>query len=110
MWPRRDGLSLVCPNQHVTPATKIDQCTQKAGPDTHTKSALSSITLLAGLTQSTRMHRHANETRASAGHSDDACIQLHTPTHAAAPEVRFWRSGMHFRRCGGADNKDKART
>ena len=28
--PRRDGVALVCPDRHVTPATKIDQCTQKA--------------------------------------------------------------------------------
>jgi len=28
--PRRDRVALVCPDRHVTPATKIDQCTQKA--------------------------------------------------------------------------------
>jgi len=28
-WPRRDGVALVCPDQCVTPTTKIDQCTQK---------------------------------------------------------------------------------
>ena len=29
LWPRRDGVALVCPDQYVTPATKIGQCTQK---------------------------------------------------------------------------------
>jgi len=28
---QRDGTALVCPNEHVTPTTKTDQCTQKAG-------------------------------------------------------------------------------
>jgi len=60
---------------------------RKQGPDTHTQRALCSITLLAGLT-SARMHKHANETRAGAGHSH-ACSQLHAPTHAAAPEHAF---------------------
>ena len=29
-FSRRDGVVLVCPDQHVAPATKIDQCIQKA--------------------------------------------------------------------------------
>lgn len=58
--------------------------TRKERPDTHTKSALCSITLSAGLTKSTRMHKHATEKRAGAGHSH-ACSWLH-PTHTAAPE------------------------
>jgi len=28
-WPWRDGVALVCPDQYVTPATKIDQCLSK---------------------------------------------------------------------------------
>jgi len=35
------------------------------------------------------MHKHANETRAGAGHSNDACSRLHAPAHAAAPERAF---------------------
>ena len=29
-WLRRDGVALASPDRHVTPATKIEQCTQKA--------------------------------------------------------------------------------
>jgi len=57
---------------------------KKEGPDTQTKSAMWLITLLAGLKKSARMHKHANKTRAGAGHSDDACHWLHAPTHAVA--------------------------
>jgi len=123
-WPRRDGVALVCPDQHVTPATKIDQCTQKARtknthakcfvlnhpvriPDkicTHAQTclcmfvpALCSSTLLVGLTKSARMHKRTNETRAGAGHSD-VCSLLHAPTHAVASEraLLAWCSGMRF--------------
>ena len=80
---RRDGVVLVCPDQHVTPATKMDQCIQKA----RTKNAHAQYfvldTLLAGLAKSARMHKHANETRACAVGSD-ARSQLHVPTDAAA--------------------------
>jgi len=46
------------------------------------------ITLLAGLTQSARMYKHANETRACAVSSDERS-QLHAPTDAAAPGRAF---------------------
>ena len=29
-WSRREGVELVCPEHHGTPATKIDHCTRKA--------------------------------------------------------------------------------
>jgi len=62
--------------------------TKRQGLDTHTQSALCSITLSADLTKSARMHKHANRTRTGAGHSV-ACSRLHAPTHAAAPEHAF---------------------
>ena len=95
--PQKDGVALVCPDQHVAPAAKIDQCTQKARRKTRTQSILCLIPLLAGLTKSTRMHKHANETRAGAV-SSDARSRLHAPTDAAAPGRAFPACGRRCRR------------
>jgi len=40
--------------------------------------------MLAGLTKSARMHKHANETRAGAGNSE-SCSRLNAATDAVAP-------------------------
>jgi hypothetical protein len=86
---RRDGVALVLSRPTCHPATKIDQCAQKARARHAHKKYFVLDTLLTGLTKSARMHKHANETRAGAGHSDDACSQPHAPTHAAALERAF---------------------
>jgi len=62
--------------------------TKNKGQTRTRKSGLCSITLLAGLTKSARMHKHANETRVDAGLSH-AYSRLYSPTHAAASEHAF---------------------
>ena len=84
MWPQRDRVALVGPDQHVNPATKIDQCVQKA----RARHAHSKYFVLdhpgSRPKKSARMRKHANEKRAGAGHSN-VCSRLHAPTHATAP-------------------------
>ena len=87
-WPRRDEMALVCPDRHVTLLQKYSNVHKKQGSRTHTQSTLFLITLLAGLTKSARMHKHANKTRAGAGNSD-SCSWLNTATDAAAPGRAF---------------------
>jgi len=79
------------------------------------------INLLAGLTKSARMHKHANETRAGAGNSD-SCSWLNAVTDAAAPGRAFpalrqalqappwcWRQHTELDNTNTLDKEDKAR-
>jgi len=64
------------------------------------------------------LHFTANETRAGAGHSDDACSRLHAPAHAVAPERAFPAPRPSFpapqhtqlENTNTPNNEDKART
>jgi len=82
---------------------------------------LCSITLFAGLTKSARMHKHANEMRAGAGHAD-ACSLLHALKHAAAPKRALpalrhvspapqwrWRQHTEPKDTNTLDKEEKAR-
>jgi len=60
-----------------------------------TQSALCLMTLLIGLTKSTRMHKHASETRTGTVNSDSRSW-LNTLTDAAAPGRAFPASRQVF--------------
>ena len=87
----------------------------------HTQSTLYLITLLARLTKTVRMYKHANETRAGAGNCD-SCSWLNAATDAAAPGRAFpaylqaleappqcWRQHTELDNTHTPDKKDKAR-
>ena len=68
---------------------------EKQGPRTHTQSTLCLMTLLAVLTKSARMHKHASETRTGTVNSDSRSW-LNTLTDAAAPGRAFPASRQVF--------------
>jgi len=63
--------------------TEIVHAHKKQGPRAHKQSTLRLKTLLAGMTKSARMHKHASETHAGAVNSDSRS-RLNTPTDVAA--------------------------
>jgi len=110
MWPQRDGVALVGPDQHVNPATKIDQCVQKArARHAHAKYFVLDHPV-SRPKKSARMRKHANESAQTQG----------TPTYAAGcmlqrmqrhRGVRSQRRGMRcWRRSGAGGNTLTSRT
>jgi len=93
----------------------------RTGPKTHTQSTLRLMTLLAGMTKSARIHKHASETRAGAVNSDSRS-RLNTLTDAVAPGGAFpaswqvlqapprrWRHHTELDSTNTPDKEDKAR-